>query len=102
MLKHDGQWVALSDRERLVMLAIAFELAQVKCLEVMAGDVRAASGLPGSDFTETLRGLETKDLVSVENDQWPMVGFAGDAVTTALVGRYKMWLVRRGKGILLR
>ena len=101
MLKSERQWWNLSDRERLVMLAIAFELTQVKCLEVMSDDVRSVSGLTERAFAQTVHILESKGLVSVTTDQWTMVRFAGDAVTAALVGYHKMRLVRREEGILL-
>ena len=89
MLKHTGQWEALSDRERLVLLAIAVELPQVSGLELKDRDILDNTGLSVTDFWETVRGLKAKDLVYVEppeNTSCNWMTLAGDALTYNLMG----------------
>ena len=88
MLRYKDQWEELVDRERLVLLAIAFELISVSSFEVRFQDVFEISGLQEDQFERVIRILEVKDLIRIDkpdtNCVW--ISLAGDALTRSLGG----------------
>lgn len=92
MLKYSGQWEALSDRERLVLLAIAVKLPQTIGLEMKDCDILDITGLSETDFQRTISNLVAKDLVYVDspgNTFCSWIAFKGDALTLSLMGEKK-------------
>jgi len=88
MLEKEGAWEALTDRERLVMLAISCELYQINPLAVHGEELANTAGLQWEDLQLALTDLEEKGLVRVETRQtvgrhW--VSLTGDARVSALM-----------------
>jgi hypothetical protein len=88
MLKYEGQWKALSERERLVLVALAFELPQVSGMEVRDYDIAIVSSLDGPTLHGVAVGLESKGLIKYDRPGGDtfcgFLSLAGDAFTTAL------------------
>ncbi len=84
MLKHEGQWEALTDKERLFLIAMAYELPRISGLDVLHADIAYNAGLDKVEFARVAYTLESKGLIRVDGGHPLMFRFGGDAVTRCL------------------
>jgi len=69
MLEKEGAWEALTDRERLVMLAVSCELYRVTSLAVHGEELADTAGLEWEELRLVLTDLEQKGFIRVEARQ---------------------------------
>lgn len=75
----NGLLQVLSERERLVLLALALKLMRASGNVARSLDVMELSGLDEEDFDKAVRALLFKGFVRSED--WVTLKLAGDAVT---------------------
>jgi hypothetical protein len=94
MFAKEGEWEALTDRERLVMVAISCELHQINPLAVDGEELVNTAGLKWEDLRLVLADLELKKLVRVEARQ-PDNRYWISLVGEARVSQLMPWPKRR-------
>ncbi len=88
MLKTIGEWEKLSEKERLVILAIALELIQVEGGQAKYMEVQRITGLNPEEFRLTILNLKKQGLLSVDspnNMQCSFIKLEGEATCPLLI-----------------